>query len=204
MAELAVFGYIGILALSFIIQMGLRMNYDQEIRMNTFRRTLVDALNDNLPATATGRDPRDGSYTTSYHHFRDRQMPNPAGGFGLILRERTAAEADVTWGNYLTYASPDLTKGLNSQQRVIVQVNESRAHCATGGHEDVCHAVDFADFSSLPLISDVDVFSHANSTTTQSSGSTSVHGTSSADSVVKLSDGTQIFGSLSKDIAHDF
>jgi len=203
LAELAVFGYVGILALSFIIQMGLRMNYDQEIRMNTFRRTLVDALNDNLPADAKDRDPRDGSYATSYHQFRDRQMPNPAGGFGLILRERTAAESDVTWGNYLTYGSPDLSKGRSTQQRIFVQVNNSVADCFPDS-ERVCYASDFAATSNEPLIKNVDVISHANSTTTQSNGSTSVHGTSSADSVVTLSNGVTINGSLSKDIAHDF
>lgn len=96
LVELAVFGAIALAALGFLIRVGMRMNYDQEIRMAAFRRSLAAARADN----GTWQD----ALGTLFHQIADRQMPNPSDGFLTLPRTRTEASGFAEWGDRLTFA----------------------------------------------------------------------------------------------------
>lgn len=95
--ELAVFGAVALAALGFLMRIGLRMHFDQEIRMAAFRRGLAAAGADNgtTDADALG---------TLYYYVASRQMANPNDGYMSLPRTRTEASAFVEWGDRFTYA----------------------------------------------------------------------------------------------------
>jgi len=95
-----------------MIQIGLRMNYQQEIEQQTFRRALRVAKNEG----------DEESQAIQYQHFRDRQVPNPSQGFAIMPRTTSQASASVTWGEWLTYLSDDR----DSQPRIIVHLNDTQ------------------------------------------------------------------------------
>ena len=109
MIELAIFGSFAILALGFLIQIGLRQNFQQEIEQTAFRRALVLAQEEDME-----------SQSIQYNYFRNRRLPNPADGFGVTPRSLTQAGATVTWGEWLTY----LTDDRDSQPRIIVSLDD--------------------------------------------------------------------------------
>ncbi len=96
MVELAIFGAVGIAALAFLINVGMRLNYDQEIRMAAFRQALAAAHADN----GTDQD----APGTVFHYILQRQAPNPGDGMMLLPRMRTEASAFVEWGDRFTFA----------------------------------------------------------------------------------------------------
>ena len=110
--EFAVFGSLALLALAFMIQIGLRANYQQEIDQQTFRRALdvADSYSDIEPVSV------------SYLQFRDRQIPDPSEGFGIMPRAATTGQAEVVWGTYLGFADKDDRR---SQPLTIVRVNNA-------------------------------------------------------------------------------
>lgn len=117
MVETAVFGAIAVAALGFLIRVGLRVNYDQEIRMGAFRRALHAAHADN----GTDAD----AVATLYHYIAHRQLPDPEDGSAAMHRVRTAGDGFVVWGDRLTFAYGDgdraTPEGRNTQEAVIVR-----------------------------------------------------------------------------------
>ena len=109
LVELAITGSLVLLALAFFIQIGLRMNYQQELEQQTFRRALREAKSEGTEESAA----------IVINHFRDRQVPDPSFGFALMPRTSTNASATVTWGEHLTTLSDDR----DSQPRILVVLN---------------------------------------------------------------------------------
>ncbi len=118
MVEMAIFGAVGIAALAFLMNVGMRLNYDQEIRMAAFRQALAAAHADN----GTDQD----APGTVFHYILQRQAPNPGDGMMLLPRMRTEASAFVEWGDRFTFASehsdnlPDNT-GYKAQPLIVVR-----------------------------------------------------------------------------------
>ncbi len=116
--ELAVFGAVALAALGFLIRIGMKMNYDQDIRMAAFRKGLAAARADN----GTNQD----SLGVVYHYIANRQMPNPTDGFMTLPRTRTEATAFVEWGDRFTmaYRAPipgSLENGRKTTTRYVVR-----------------------------------------------------------------------------------
>lgn len=88
--ELAIFGTLALLALGFLIRIGLLVNYRQEIQMNTFRRALAAA-----DADAKAGNP---TVQVDYLHLRDRLVPDPS-TFGIMPRAQAQGSSSVLWGN---------------------------------------------------------------------------------------------------------
>ena len=112
MLEFAVMASIGLMALAVLIQIGLRMNYQQEIDQQTFRRALRTAANFD---TANNRPPQ----AVTYIHIRDRQIPDPSDGFGMMPRVTTEATSTAVLGKFLTF----LARDKDSHPRVVVNLN---------------------------------------------------------------------------------
>src|SRR3989338_22327 len=112
LVELAVFGSILLAALGFLLRVGMKMNYDQEIRMATFRRALAAAHADN----GTDQD----AMAVLYYYMSDRQMPDPGDGMMSLPRARAESTAFVEWGDRLTYAAGHLRA---TQPLVAVRLN---------------------------------------------------------------------------------
>ena len=109
--EFAIVGSLALLALAFLIQIGLRMNYQQEIEQQTFRRALRVAQNEG----------EEESQAIQYQHFRNRQIPDPSQGFAIMPRTTSQASATVTWGEGLTFLADDR----DSQPRIIVHLDDT-------------------------------------------------------------------------------
>lgn len=130
LVELAIMGSLGLMALAFFIQIGLRLNYQQELQQQTFRRALLMAKcegDEEEPIVecvtrAQGVNDDEESQATVLNHFRDRQMPNPLLGFGIRPRTTTSASATVTWGERLTFLADDR----DSQPRLAVRLNDQQ------------------------------------------------------------------------------
>ncbi len=90
MIELAVMGSLSLMALALLIQMGLRMNYQQEIEQQTFRQAQKVAK--------TG----DPVQAVVIYQIRNRIMPNPSFGMPIRPRVQTQASSSVTWHPRLT------------------------------------------------------------------------------------------------------
>jgi len=115
--ELAVFGSLALAALGFLVRVGMRMNYDQEVRMAAFRRALAAAHEDN----GTDKD----AVATLYYVINNRQMPNPSDGHMSLPRDSSQASAFVEWGDRLTEAYKTKVDGSplgrQTQPRIIVR-----------------------------------------------------------------------------------
>lgn len=110
--EFAILGSLGLLALAFLIQIGLRANYQQEMEQHAFRRALA-------AAQAEGDTE---SQSIQVQAFRDRQVPNPSQGFAIMPRTLSSGAGTVTWGELLTL----LDDARDSQPRIIVELNDAR------------------------------------------------------------------------------
>ncbi len=129
LVELAIIGSISLLAMAFFIQVGLRMNYDQEITQNSFRRALLFAKCEGDEKEPTNWCSRrvpfevnlgDESQAIAYNRFRNRRMPNPSVGFGVKPTTLISSRATVTWGERLTFLGNDS----DSEPRVVVKLND--------------------------------------------------------------------------------
>ena len=110
MIEFAVMGSIALLALTVLIQLGLRMNYQQEIQQDAFRNALRIAQSEGDTE----------SQAIQYNYFRNRRIPNPSEGFAVTPRVMTQGNAAVTWGEWLTF----LDGSRDSQPRIIVNLDD--------------------------------------------------------------------------------
>ena len=125
--ELAIFGGIVLAGLGFLIRIGMKMNFDQEIRMAAFRRALAAAYADNCT--------KDDAMGTAYYYRVDRQMPNPTDGFLAMPRSKSEAGAFVEWGDRLTFASKD--RNPKTQPRLVVRLNDNETDEATLSYDDL-------------------------------------------------------------------
>lgn len=115
LVELAVFGSILLLAVAFLIRVGMRMNYQQELAMRSFR----DGLR---VAGKLGKHREEQVPQVSYTIFEDRQVPTPGDPFGLNQRTRFAGAANITWGKYLLQTS-GMDGGEGRPSRLLFHVN---------------------------------------------------------------------------------
>ncbi|MDP3042661.1 MAG: hypothetical protein Q8N62_08095 [Candidatus Omnitrophota bacterium] len=88
LTELATFGSILLLVLSFLISYGVRYNYQQDMQMAAFRRALSEAH-------ASGRPDASASVVM----VEDKHIPDPRDMFGAGSVVSMQAGAEVAWGN---------------------------------------------------------------------------------------------------------
>jgi len=141
--EFAIFGSLALFALAFLIQIGLRVNYQQEIDQQTFRRALAksDSYSVVEPPGVT------------YLQFRDRQIPSPADGFAVMPRVATQGAASVVWGTFQANTDVDDRDG---QYLTVVRVN--------GTTQEFRGDEERGDFQGLP--EDAPLISRVNRTLT--------------------------------------
>ena len=123
LVEMAIIGGITLVAVGFLIQIGLRMSYQQEIEQQAFRQAL---------RIAEGESNDRESQATSVMRFRDRHVPDPSQGVAITPRVSTQGGATVTWGRFLTFLADDH----DSQPRIVVQVNDTRRDFRSGDFDD--------------------------------------------------------------------
>ena len=191
LVELAIFGSLGLMALTFLIQMGLRLNYQQELQQQTFRRALLMAKCEGdgfkplveCVKRVPGVSDDEESQATVLNQFRDRQMPNPSLGFGIRPRTTTAASATVTWGERLTFLGDDR----DSQPRLVVQLNDQRRSYRS---EDVIESQPFVKEITKTLVTDKAELKQIGSVTglsTQTTETTDLHLGTNRDSTLSSS-----------------
>ncbi len=179
-------GVVCLAALGFLIRIGMKANYDQEIRMAAFRRALKAAEVDN----GTDQD----SLGTLYHYIAARQMPDPNDGFLTLPRGRTEASAFVEWGDRLTMAygdgdpAIDTSKGRLTQERILVNNNGNEQEFRS---EDFQESGTFSDGIGPPVVVTaiprlIDTYTVTNTaggtTITQTTGGSVFTGSSAATS----------------------
>jgi hypothetical protein len=89
LTELASFGSVLLLVVSFIISYGMRLNYQQDAQMRVFRMAMSDAYNNVDRPDAT----------SSITLIDDKHVPDPRDRFGLGSVIPVQAGAAITWGN---------------------------------------------------------------------------------------------------------
>ncbi|MCI0529741.1 MAG: hypothetical protein L0Y56_20050 [Nitrospira sp.] len=123
--EFTIVGAIALLALTFLIQIGLRANFQQEIDQQSFRRA--------MQISQSGIEDDDTeSQAIVFHNIRHRQTPDPSAGLGFMPRVPSQGGGVVTWGEWLTFLADDE----DSQPRIVVQLNKTRAEFRSGGFPD--------------------------------------------------------------------
>lgn len=110
LTELATFGSVLLLVLSFFISYGMRYNYQQDVQMRAFRKALSEAY-------ASGRP--DASATITL--VEDKHVPDPRDMFGAGSITPVTGQAEVTWGNTLQneYKNPA------DYSRIKYKINET-------------------------------------------------------------------------------
>jgi len=99
LTELAVFGSILLLALSFLINYGMRYNYQQDLQMRAFRKALSQAY---WPTDLAGNKvPDRPDASASVALLEDKHIPDPRDMFGAGSVTPVTGQAEVTWGNTL-------------------------------------------------------------------------------------------------------
>lgn len=167
--EVAVLGSLALLALTLLIQLGLRMNYQQELQQNAFRRALITAKNEG----------DDESQAVQYNYFRNRRLPNPSEGFGITPRVLAQGSGTVTWGEWLTYLEND---DPDSEPRIIVSLDDQSSLDRRSG--------DFPDHQ--PLISRVDKDLTGSAEITQDNAGSTLTADSNEHTEMTLSNGEQL------------
>jgi len=90
LSELAVFGSILLLALGFLLRYGLQYNYQQQVKMEAFRRSMKMAEDSNAPKSQ------------QIAVVKDVQIPNPQDIFGQGERTTIRGSSDIFWSNNTT------------------------------------------------------------------------------------------------------
>ncbi len=219
--EFAIMGSLALMALGFFIQIGLRANFQQEIEQQNFRRTMriAKSHDKNEPQSVT------------LQQYRDRRVPNPTDGLGVMPRTSTNASNTVVWGEFLTFLAVDR----NSQPQIVVQLNdEERRYRAedmlkenkggggpctadfyacssgcdetdTGCYKD-CRKREEDLCDPLPLVKHIDRVLDANGTFTERYNSTRLVTDTTETATMRLNtkDNDSIPSSLSKNVTHDY
>ncbi|MBI3321999.1 MAG: hypothetical protein HYZ91_07025 [Candidatus Omnitrophica bacterium] len=176
MIEFAIIGSTALVALAFLIQIGLRMNYQQEIEQQTFRLALSRAQDEG----------DEESQAILYQHIRDREIPDPSSEPTIMPRTSTQASSAVTWGEYLTFLADDR----DSQARVVVHVNDTRADDFRSGDFE-------GGEKDAPLVSAIHNQFTNTGQLTQTSGTSNLSSSSSASTTLTLKNGQTVSGSAS-------
>ncbi len=91
LTELATFGSILLLVLSFFVSYGMRYNYQQDTQMRAFRMSMADAYNNGRPDASS-----------SLVLVEDKHIPDPRDTFGVgNINPVQSGMQVVTWGNTL-------------------------------------------------------------------------------------------------------
>ena len=90
--ELATFGTVLLVVLSFFVRYALSLRYNQEIDMRTFRTTLLEAYKYKF-------DTPHGNANLVI--VEDKHIPEPRDSFGIGDITTVESSADITWGNSL-------------------------------------------------------------------------------------------------------
>ena len=112
LVEFAVFGSLALLALVMMIQMGLGINFQQEVDQEAFRRAMSAAKDEGDLESAS----------TSFYMIRNRQMPDPSQPFAIMPRQRFESQAMIVWGERLANLADDK----ESEPRTIVDMDKMR------------------------------------------------------------------------------
>jgi hypothetical protein len=90
--EIATFGSLLILALSFLIRYGMTYNHQQEVQMEAFRRALKEAQTGNYGGLNAG---------PSMVLVKDVSLPDPSDRFGVGSRTALSSQANIILTNKL-------------------------------------------------------------------------------------------------------
>lgn len=181
--EFAIIGSLGLLAMAFLIQMGLRMYYQQELEQQTFRWALRTARNLDEPS-------RRGPESVSFVHLRNRQVPDPSDGFAMMPRVATQAQSTVTWGRFLTFQTDDR----ESKPRLVLRVDDAEVWFPT---EEIPEGA--------PLIRGISTTTRARGTSSQTNAASALSTTTTQETSVQLNAGAGAVDSvLTSDVNLDW
>ena len=111
LVEFTIFGSLALLALGFLIRIGLSSNYQQDIEQETFRLALQTAKSEGDTE----------SQSTSYDRIRNRLIPDPGQPIASMTRIPTEAQSSAVWGEYLTFISDDR----EHHSRILLHLNDT-------------------------------------------------------------------------------
>ena len=158
--ELASFGSLLLVVVSFLVSYGLRYNYQQDVQLRAFRMAMADAYNNVTRPEAT----------STITLVEDKHIPDPRDRFGVGSVVPAQGRAQIVWGN--TMNDPYVDTSDNSQIKYVIN-GEERAY-TTEGFEiiDSSNApggfyVDFLDERRLVSWDTVTCYWPGNDTNTQ-------------------------------------
>ena len=108
--ELAIFGSLLVLALAFLVRIGLRFNFQDDLTMRSFRNAMRDAH----PRMSRKTQVPSIDYTI----MEDHQVPTPGDPFGLSQRTRFTGQTHLVYGSHLFRAQQGKQPG-----RMVYQIN---------------------------------------------------------------------------------
>lgn len=121
--ELAVFGSILLFVLGLFIQYGMRMNYQQRLQMQTFRKALKRA-------SEVGGTYRYVTWLT----LEDKPLPEAQGQFGIASRSPYSSAASGVWSQDL-YAEFEYGKE-EDLPRIELEINQKRYTFTTAAYRE--------------------------------------------------------------------
>jgi hypothetical protein len=136
LTELATFGSVLLLVLSFFVSYGMRYNYDQDAQMRSFRLAMQEAYSNSRP-DASG----------SVILVEDKHIPDPRDTFGVGNIVPVQANAEVTWGNTLQDRYTDLTD-YSRLPRMKYRINSTAVEYRTAGFGFITTGNEF--YAELP------------------------------------------------------
>lgn len=173
-------GSLALMALAVLIQVGMRVNYTQEIEMETFRAAMAESRSrwDIEPVVV------------QYQQFRDRQMPSPDQPFAIMPRQLTSSGSALTWATHLDFgADPDE----DSEGMTVISVNGTQQRF----RENQLKTVD----PDAPLIAAVDRQFTAGGVVTQPNATSSSLNTGTNQSTtVILKTGAAVAGAVASGV----
>lgn len=127
LTEVATFGSVLLLVLSFFISYGMRYLHQQDSNMRAFRTALADAYTTNRPDASS-----------SLLLVNDKHIPNPRDTFGVGGVEPIIGQGDVVWGNTLQngYVTPGVSP-LSELPRIKFVINKDTHEYTTASYTTV-------------------------------------------------------------------
>ena len=123
LVELASFGTILLLCVSMLIQYGMRANYQQNLKMQAFRKAMQAAYVNSGPASSA-----------TLTMLQDKPIPNPHDTWGFAERVPVSAGDSVVWDVNLSalyeYGNPD------DLPKSIIEINETAHIFTTAGFDN--------------------------------------------------------------------
>lgn len=130
LTELAAFGSVMLVVLSFFVSYGMRYIYNQDAQMRAFRLALNEAY---YPTDTTGKSvPDRPDASASIVLLEDKHIPNPQDMFGVGNIVPVQAGAEVTWGNTLkeeiknSADFPRMKYRINNQEKEYTTAGQPR------------------------------------------------------------------------------